>query len=357
MPKTICCTLLLLSLHFSCGTIPSVIDSGSTGGGRIALGGGVAGGQSGGGEASGGGQENMGGGNTTGGGNATGGGSAGGLPVGVDAGIDSGVDAGRDAGARTDAGIDAGLRDAGFPIDGGIGCPVGLYVLCENFESSLLGGIPSGWTSQGAVSVVSAEAHWGTRSLKAAVATNGARRINFNTAPLGTVSTQHWGRVFYKVKLPAPMPTFAQGVIHSTIISARGLSPVDNQNIEARFVDLVINGTGKFQYIYNVQPATRPEFATGGDYVNTYDGNWHCAEWYVSYATQSFRFFTDGIENMKLKINKGAGMYAGIEIPQTYGSMSIGWNNYQAANINGLLGYEAWFDDFALSGSQIGCSQ
>jgi hypothetical protein len=124
-----------------------------------------------------------------------------------------------------------------------------------------------------------------------------------------------------------------------------------NDPIEVRVVDTVMgSNAGAFQWIYNVQPAKRPEFATGSKYRFHYTDEWTLAEWYVDHATQSYRFFINGEEIPEVALKKGEGQFAGAEIPAVFDSLSFGWNNYQPAG----EGFVAWIDDIALSKDRIG---
>jgi hypothetical protein len=136
------------------------------------------------------------------------------------------------------------------------------------------------------------------------------------------------------------------------MVAGSAVSPVAG-NIEVRVVDTVEDTTGHHQFIYNVQPdGGRAEFGTGSGYNWTYDGNWHCAEWHVEYATQSYHFYFDGAEITSIAVNNGAGNFTNSEIPAMFGSISVGWNNYQLAT----PGFVAWFDEIALDLTRIGCA-
>src|SRR5256885_629624 len=82
---------------------------------------------------------------------------------------------------------------------------------------------------------------------------------------------------------PAPAPP-ANGVIHSTLVSLSGQSPLPvADNVNVRVVDTVVRDfDGKHQFLFNVQPSTRGEFSTQGPYNWSYESRWHCVEWYVS---------------------------------------------------------------------------
>ncbi len=164
---------------------------------------------------------------------------------------------------------------------------------------------------------------------------------------MSALGGSHWGRIFYKVQTPAPMPT--SGVVHSTLVAGAAVSPVSG-NIEVRVVDTVEDTTGHHQFLYNVQPDTRAEFGTGSDYSWTYDGRWHCAEWHVDYATQSYHFYFDGAEVTSIAITNGAGNFVDSEIPAVFTSLSVGWNNYQTST----PGFVAWFDEIAVDRARPG---
>jgi hypothetical protein len=93
------------------------------------------------------------------------------------------------------------------------------------------------------------------------------------------------------------------------------------------------------------------EFGKGSAYNWSYDDNWHCAEWHVDGATQSYQFFIDGAEVTQIAINNGAGKYSGTDIPNVFTQARVGWNNYQSAS----PGFVAWIDEIAMHTSRIGC--
>ncbi len=226
-------------------------------------------------------------------------------------------------------------------------------ILEEDFESTPVGQIPKGFTKTGAVAVVDDVSHSGKKSLRMEAAVNGARRITAKGEAITALGGQHWGRLYFKVQLPAPTPqgTGNFPVIHSTIVAGSAHSPSEKDPIEVRVVDTVLGPKGTHQWIYNVQPRSkRPEFGKGSKYNYKYSDEWTLAEWYVDYATQSYRLFINGEEIKDVAFSKGAGNFAGAEIPEVFESLSFGWNNYQQAG----KGFVAWIDDIALSKERIG---
>lgn len=224
----------------------------------------------------------------------------------------------------------------------------GKLLLQEDFESTAPGEIPMGFTKTGAVAVVDDVSHSGKHSLRIEAAANGPRRITTKSPALAELGGQHWGRLYFKVQLPAPQ--CAQGVIHSTLVSGTAQSPLHQDSIELRPLDTILNTQGTFGYIFNVQPRQRNEFGKGSAPKWKYSDEWTLAEWYVDHASQTYRLFINGTEVKDIAFTKGPGNYENSEIPSVFESMSFGWYNYQNAG----KGFVAWIDDIALAKDRIG---
>ena len=80
-----------------------------------------------------------------------------------------------------------------------------------------------------------------------------------------------------------------------------------------------------------------------------FDANWHCAEWWVDVATNSYRFFSDSAEVTQLafsgKTNSTMSDYTAIVLGATW---------YQQDGTI-LSPFVIWFDDLAIDDNQIGC--
>jgi len=224
----------------------------------------------------------------------------------------------------------------------------GKIFLLEDFEATEAGQIPAGYTKQGAVAVADDFAHSGKHSLRMEAAVNGPRRITTKNEAIPALGGQHWGRLYFRVQLPAP--ECASGVIHSTLVSGIAKSPQHQDQIEVRPLDTILNNTNKFGYIYNVQPQKRAEFAKGSESKFKYTDEWTLAEWYVDHATQTYRLFINGKEVKDVGFMKGPGNYEKSEIPEVFESMTFGWYNYQGAG----SGFVAWIDDIALAKDRLG---
>jgi hypothetical protein len=228
-------------------------------------------------------------------------------------------------------------------------------VLSEDFESTAVGEIPQGFTKSGMVGVVDDVAHSGKKSLRMEPATRGARKIIKSGPEIAAIGGEHWGRLYYKVKLPPPTPTIPEGktsgIIHSTLVSGQATSPLASDAIEVRLLGNILNMNGTFKYLFNVQPKMRKEFGVSAKTSAHFSDDWTLVEWYVSHATQSYRFFVNGEEIPEMALKKGEGQFEGAEIPATFENLSFGWTNYQPANGEG---FTAWIDDLALGKERIG---
>ena len=228
----------------------------------------------------------------------------------------------------------------------------------EDFDSTPVGQIPKGFTSKGSIAVTDDAAHSGKHSLKASPAEKGPRVIILPKEAANAIGSEHWGRLYYKMKLPAPLPVPTaekpKPSIHSTIVSGNGLSPLKNDKIEVRLAGTSTNMTGAFKYLYNVQTREgRGEFGAGEKEPEKYSDEWTLIEWHADYNTQTYQFFVNGKEIPELAIHKGAGQYEKVEIPKSFDDLAFGWLNYQPASGEG---FTVWFDDLVLAKKQIGAA-
>jgi hypothetical protein len=226
----------------------------------------------------------------------------------------------------------------------------GKLLLLEDFESTPVGEIPMGFTKTGAVGVVDDVAHSGKKSLRMEAAVKGGRRISLKGDAVAALGGEHWGRLYFKVQLPAPEAEGTVKVIHSTLVSGLAVSPNFKDPIEVRVLGTLTGSKGTFSYLYNVQPKKRPEFAKGTKSIYHYTEEWTLAEWHVDYATQTYELFINGSLVPEASFSKGAGNFEKAEIPEVFQSLSFGWTNYQKAG----KGFVAWMDDIALSKDRIG---
>ncbi len=227
-------------------------------------------------------------------------------------------------------------------------------LLAEDFENTRDGEIPRHFTAQGKVEVTSETAHTGKKSLLVHPAERGPRRIVTDGRKLAKLGDSHWGRLYLKVGTPAPRPTKPPGknfaVIHATFVELKGTSPLHDDPIAVRVVDTCTSHEGKVQWLYNVQPSKRPEFATGSKFAYEFGDDWMLCEWFVDHQNQTYRFFVDKREIREIEIKGGKENFENIEIPEKFTSIAFGLNNYQPAG----EGFTAWIDDIALGKERIG---
>jgi hypothetical protein len=231
----------------------------------------------------------------------------------------------------------AGTAGAGVSASG---CDGKTYKLCDSFEAGTVGGVPTGWTalrgygSAVGVGLATDQFHSGAMALKSNSMTPGQARVQRSLAALGATAAKHWGRIFYKVQSPAPTPN--SGVIHITLAALEGAN-------ENRIVDTVEMSNGTHQWIYNLPDDS---CCPGSAYNWRFDAAWHCAEWYVDAATQSYRFFTDSVEVPSIGFTARAGARLG-----TSTNLAVGTIFYQAPPSPFVI----WYDDLAIDDTQIGC--
>ncbi len=323
------------------GGSPSPGSSGSAGGGTSSggspSGGSSSGGSSGGGSSSGG--------ATTGNGPANSGASSG-----SSSGASPSTNGGNDASAPSTSGSDAG--------DGSLaatGCAGKSYKLCEDFETGTAGSLGPGWTQfagYGAagptdVALANDAAHSGKMSLKSDSINRGQARAQKSLSSIGATASNHWGRIFYKVQEPAPKPlkTATNTVIHITWTSLIGPSG------ENRVVDIVENMAGMHQWLFNIPS---DGCCTSSAYNWTFDppdggSSWHCAEWWVDVATNSYRFFSDSSEVTSLAFSGNT-----KSTMSDYTAIVVGATWYQQAGTI-TTPFVIWFDDLAIDDNRVGC--
>lgn len=228
-------------------------------------------------------------------------------------------------------------------------------IVSENFESTAAGQIPVGFTKTGAIAVAEGVAHSGTHALKIEPAVKGGRFISLAPDKVAALGGEHWGRLYYKVQTPAPLPAAVEGkknpAIHTTFVAAKATSPQANDAIEVRLAGLSLNGKGEFSYLYNVQPKQRKEFSVRAKTTQKFTDEWTLLEWHADAATQTYQFFVNGQEVTDIGFSKGAGKFEGAEISTAFQTFSIGWTNYQPATGEG---FTVWIDDIAVGKQRLG---
>ncbi len=322
----------------SCGPVSSSSGSGSSGSAASTSGGASSGGNSGRGGSSGAATSGASGASS---GESGGAGSAGSSGGEVTTGSSGGARGGNGGGGGSSGGGTSGASGEGSDGGAAAGCAGKGYKLCEDFESGTVGGIPTGWTAlrgysatRGNVGLASDAFHSGKMSLKSDSMQTGQDRVQRSLAALGATAKKHWGRIFYKVGTPPPKPN--SGVIHITFAALEGTT-------ENRVVDTVVATNGTHQWLFNIPDDS---CCTSSNYDWSFDASWHCAEWNIDVAAESFHFYSDGKEVTQLAFSGRSGAKM-----SSYMSIGLGTIFYQVPPSPVVV----WFDDLAIDDNQIGC--
>ncbi len=223
-------------------------------------------------------------------------------------------------------------------------------IMSENFETTAVGGIPAGFTRTGAIAVEEGVAHSGSRALRIDPAVKGGRFISLDPDKVASLGGEHWGRMYFKIKTPTPLPTGK--LIHITLVDGKGDSPLAHDLIDVRLATLLFYPDGDYGRFYNVQPPNgRKEFGPKSAIMQKFNDDWQLLEWHADAATQSYAFYVNGKEVTDIGQHKGAGNYEGIEMPAAFQTLSFGFTNYQPATGEG---FTVWVDDIAVGKQRLG---
>ena len=80
-------------------------------------------------------------------------------------------------------------------------------IVADDFESTAVGAIPAGFTKTGELGVEEGVAHSGKHALMIQPGVRGGRSIDLAPDKVAALGGEHWGRLYYKIKMPAPLPT------------------------------------------------------------------------------------------------------------------------------------------------------
>jgi len=104
-------------------------------------------------------------------------------------------------------------------------------IVSDDFESTAVGQIPKGFTKTGAIAVADDVAHSGKHSLKIEPAVKGGRFISLPPEKVAALGSEHWGRFYYKMKTPTPLPVIRTSVDHGTAFDIAGTGKVDERSM------------------------------------------------------------------------------------------------------------------------------
>jgi hypothetical protein len=244
-----------------------------------------------------------------------------------------------------------GIAVAGCATDGSSGpaMPRGA-VMAENFENVAVGEIPAGFTRTGNIAVQEGVAHSGTKALRIEPQVRGGRFISLDPAKVAELGGEHWGRMYFKIKTPTPLPTGK--LIHITLVDGKAESPAVHDLVDVRLVTLLFYPNGDYGWFYNVQPPNgRKEFGPKSAVMHKFNDDWMLLEWHADAAHQRYQFFVDGKEVKDIGQNNGPGKFDNVELPEKFQTLSFGFTNYQPATDNG---FTVWVDDIAVGKNRLG---
>ena len=235
-------------------------------------------------------------------------------------------------------------------LGGGSLCTAGKYLLCEGFEGPTGNTPPSGWTRQGNATIADDQAARGAHALKLTPAADKGYGF-FVYGNAESFGAAHWGRLFYRVQTPPP-----DAFVHATMAAYQGDGPgIGASTFRVADTVKMAAPTSTHQFLFNVQITGDREFGKGGPYNWSFDGTWHCAEWFVDGANQAYQFYFDGTEVTQIRISNGAGNYGSgsneTHLPMMFNDFRVGWTTYQTAP----PGFTAWIDEVAIDSQRIGC--
>lgn len=227
-------------------------------------------------------------------------------------------------------------------------CP-GQFLVCESFDATNPGELPSGWSLTGygtrTVGVTTSTSARGAGSLQVDVASQGAVVAMLRLDEVGALAAAHFGRMFYRIEGPG-----VSEFIHFDVLEAVG--PWDGHENGVRFASTgtgVGTGSSNWSWIYNVQPfgtGAGAEFGSEGDRsAHAVVDEWMCLEWEFDSAAQTATYFHDGNAIEYLVIDEERS-----EIP-VLTEIGVGLQKFQSTGA-----MRVWVDELALDTSRIGCN-
>jgi hypothetical protein len=273
---------------------------------------------------------------------ATGGSSQGGTSS--DGGASSGTAGTSGASTGTGGRAQSSSDPTTFGLNGPSKCAAGNFAICEDFESTAVGAIPTGWTKEGtwATVVTAADKARGSHSLQISVGVDNNTRgfLNKTAAQLGPLASKHYGRIFYKLENP---PT---KFVHWDFFHGPGPYGAGNTNdVRWGFTGF----PGPTTYLYNVQTSKGPEFGMNSKTAQLAVNQWTCVEWLIDSTVAGggeARLWVNGTELTEMH---RTGAQAQIPVFSQYG---VGWELFNTTNTAST----ALIDEVVFDSQPIGCN-
>lgn len=236
-----------------------------------------------------------------------------------------------------------------FGLNGPSKCASGGFAICEDFEATAEGAIPTGWAKEGswAAMVSTTDKARGSHSLQIAIGTdnNGRGFLNKTAAQLGPLASKHYGRMFYKVQ---NLPT---KFLHWDFFHGPGPYNGGSNDVRWGFTGTPgAQGTGALTYLFNVQTSNAGEFGINSPGTDKLVADqWTCVEWLLDSTVAGggeARFWLNGTEVTNMH---RTGAQAQIPVFTRYG---IGWELFNATDKPSI----AYIDEVVFDAERVGCN-
>ena len=232
------------------------------------------------------------------------------------------------------------------------GPPPCTALLCEDFESYMMGSAPgapwSASTNQGAVAVDGEHAVSGTRAVKFTTADGAGtyRRAYMGlAAPYFPIAGNHFfGRMMVWLT-EAPVAS-----VHWTNIQGEG--PVAGQDYRSLYR---YGGQTDKHIMANYETSGRSTDCWQHSSTVMPEKRWACIEWEFDGTADTMRYWLDGTALTAITvIDQGSGCIghdlADKWIAPVFDKLYLGWEHYQQVSAR-----EMWIDDVAIDTSRVGC--
>jgi hypothetical protein len=270
------------------------------------------------------------------------------------------------ADADTDAGGDAAPSDNDPPgADTGPDmnpCTNGEAVFCDDFEADSGGAAPGGpWnvsTHKGTVSVSSAKAYSGTKSLKCTTTSSSSDADKYRQAfvAIGEDDAPITGNQFYGRMMVWFGRIPPNNGLHWTNVSGSGqvtTEKYDNASFSSSY-----NYGGQYSHLmanYNSGGGPASDCWQHSDTILPAQ-TWHCMEWQFDGPNQTMKLWINGTAiDAVTVIDQGQGCIAhdlgDRWVAPQFDTIRLGWEHYQDIDYD----VELYVDDVALGPTRLGC--
>lgn len=256
-----------------------------------------------------------------------------------------------DAGSELEVppGLDGSAADDGgamAPDASMHGC---LGVVCEDFEGTPVGAIPTGWRKSAfgpaTIETASDLAHSGSQSLRIEMTGPTPEQYIENTAAFPAPKNTFYGRLWFRIDGGA-----LTNAIHWNLVEAKGEDP----SLLVRY------GGGNplsppftHFFLYNLWTSGGETGAADTEAPGIALGTWHCMEWKFSGSAgaEEATLWWNGAERPAAKWPSSPGATGGFHMP-TFTTVKVGWAVYGPGF---STPFSVHIDDVAIGHQRLGC--